>query len=280
MRAALASVGGLSQDGSMSERTPTGSPPTFSLLGVEYQCADVAGAVDWLIDASLAGAIGHVCVGNVHTATHALLAPSFRRAQRRSLKVFPDGMPVVWAGRLLGHPARRVYGAELMWSAMDRGRTRGVRHFLLGGTEELLVRLRARIERDLPGTAVVGACAPPFLSPDDPEWGAVFEAVERAGPHLTWVGLGAPKQELLMDRHGAHARGILLGVGQAFALNAGLAPSVPRSLQALGLEWLCRLALEPRRLWWRYLFYNPLFVALAGAQILQSRIARLSSCVL
>jgi N-acetylglucosaminyldiphosphoundecaprenol N-acetyl-beta-D-mannosaminyltransferase len=102
---------------------------------------------------------------------------------------------------------------------------------------------------------------------------AVVRAINESGARIVFVGLGCPKQEIWMAANKGRVRSVMLGVGAAFDFLAGSKPQAPRWMQQIGLEWLFRLATEPRRLWRRYAYHNPRFVALFTAQLLRSLIA-------
>jgi N-acetylglucosaminyldiphosphoundecaprenol N-acetyl-beta-D-mannosaminyltransferase len=178
--------------------------------------------------------------------------------------VVPDGQPLVWALRALGHPqASRVYGPELMARACERAATRtGARMFLYGGRDDdALRRLREALLERFPGLDIVGGYSPPFRPLTSDERSAVVREINASGADIVWVGTGQPKQELWMaEMRDDLAPPLLIGVGAAFDFHAGLVPQAPAGIQAAGLEWLYRLFQEPRRLWRRYARYNPRFV--------------------
>ena len=123
-------------------------------------------------------------------------------------------------------------------------------------------RLAGHLQQLYPELKIAGTYAPPFheLSADEDE--EIVQLISAAGPDLVWVGLGAPKQELWMAAHvGRLEASVLIGVGAAFDIHAGLIRQAPRWVQHSGLEWAFRLAQEPRRLWRRYLYNNPRFLA-------------------
>jgi N-acetylglucosaminyldiphosphoundecaprenol N-acetyl-beta-D-mannosaminyltransferase len=168
----------------------------------------------------------------------------------------------VWAMNLLGHNLpSRVYGPDLMEHACERAARTGLRFFLYGGRQEALERLRDELPRRYPGLQIAGVRPGPFRALDDDEATAIAAELNASGADVIWVGLGVPLQEKWMaamrDRLDA---AVLIGVGAAFDFHAGLKRQAPDGLQRLGLEWAFRLAQEPRRLWRRYLRYNPRFV--------------------
>jgi N-acetylglucosaminyldiphosphoundecaprenol N-acetyl-beta-D-mannosaminyltransferase len=238
-------------------------PPSADVLGVPLALTDYEQTLDWMDATIAARGRAYVCVAAVHTVMLAGEDPAFRSAVLGSTLTVPDGQPLVWALNALGHrlPAR-VYGPELMDRACARAARRGTTAFLYGGRDaDSLGRLADALEARHPGLAIVGMFAPPFRALSPGEEAAIAERINSSGADVVWVGIGVPKQEKWMaamrDRLDAP---VLVGVGAAFDFHAGLVPQAPPRLQALGLEWAFRLAQEPRRLWRRYLRYNPRFV--------------------
>ena len=149
-----------------------------------------------------------------------------------------------------------------------------LRHYLYGATTETLDLLEQQLRRLNPDVQIRGSLAPSFGSLSDDELDAHAAGILRSGAKVVWVGLGMPKQELWMHRMRLRLPGIaIIGVGAAFDILAGRVRQAPPLVQRLGLEWLFRLIQEPRRLWRRYIFNNPGYVALAGLQIACSRLA-------
>jgi len=189
------------------------------------------------------------------------------RALEDAWMVYPDGAPVAWLARRLGHDAAsRIPGPDLMPAVLGRGRVAGLRHFLFGSSESGLRALEQQIADRFPGANVVGTCAPPFGEID----GSHLAVIAAAEPHVVWCGLGAPKQELWMARY-AHeaAPAVFAGVGAAFDFLAGSKERAPSWAQEYGLEWLHRFWSEPRRLGPRYLATNTRFVLDVGRGFVQ-----------
>ena len=214
----------------------------------------------------------YVCVSNVYDVRLAQRTAKIRQALADAHLVVPDGMPIVWAGRLLGHdvPAR-VDGSTLMWKALGVSINRGRGHFLYGGTRELLDRLVRRLQTAFPNLRIVGTMPHPFRELTPEEEIATIEAINKAAPDYLWVGIGTERQLLWMHRY--HQRlhvPVIVGVGAAFAFHAGLTPRAPEWMQTHGLEWLFRLIREPR-LWQRYLIVNPPFIIYFALQYLRLR---------
>jgi N-acetylglucosaminyldiphosphoundecaprenol N-acetyl-beta-D-mannosaminyltransferase len=202
-------------------------------------------------------------VAAVHTVVACQDDPELRAAVLAADFTVPDGQPLVWALKLLGHDLRdRVYGPELMDRACARAARTGQRFYLYGGRSQAALDGLAHALRERhPGLRVVGGFAPPFRPLTAAEEQAVAADVARSGADVVWVGIGVPKQEKFMARMRPRLDApVLIGVGAAFDFHAGVIAQAPALVQRAGLEWLFRLSQEPRRLWRRYLAYNPRFV--------------------
>ncbi|MCW2987009.1 MAG: WecB/TagA/CpsF family glycosyltransferase [Conexibacter sp.] len=242
---------------------PAVPPPTVDVLGVPLALTDYERTMDWM-DATIQGrGKGYICVAATHTVVATQDDPELAAAVKGASLVVPDGQPVVWAMNALGHDlTHRVYGPDLMAKFCERSALTGARMFLYGGRNQgALVQLALNLRRRFDGLQVVGGYSPPFRTLSEEEIDAVVAEINHAKPDVVWVGIGVPKQEkwmaALRDRIDAP---VLVGVGAAFDFHAGLVPQAPAWMQSAGLEWLFRLSKEPRRLWKRYLTYNPRFV--------------------
>jgi N-acetylglucosaminyldiphosphoundecaprenol N-acetyl-beta-D-mannosaminyltransferase len=140
--------------------------------------------------------------------------------------------------------------------------------FLYGSTEETLISLRAQLLKRFPDLQIAGAIAPAFRQLTAEEDAADVECINVSGAGTVWVGLGCPKQELWMAAHRGRVNAVMLGVGAAFDFHAGNLVRAPVWMRNCGLEWLHRLASEPRRLWKRYLVTNTVFIWCAARQFL------------
>lgn len=228
----------------------------------------MAHAVETIEEWIQAGKRHYVCVTGVHGVMESQRDEELRRIHSHAGLVTPDGVPLLWLGRLRGFADMdRVYGPDLMLRLCDRSPSRGYRHYLYGGGKGVPERLGARLSKRFPGLDIVGSYSPPFrpLTPEEDD--EVVRRLNAARPDIVWVGLGTPKQERWMEAHRSRLRApVLIGVGAAFDFHSGLKRQAPRWMQRGGLEWLFRLASEPRRLWRRYLVNNTWFIALVLAQ--------------
>jgi N-acetylglucosaminyldiphosphoundecaprenol N-acetyl-beta-D-mannosaminyltransferase len=239
------------------------SMPAAPLLGVPLALTDYERTLEWIDAAIRTRHRGYVCVAAVHTVMACHEDEALRAAVLGADFTVPDGQPLVWALNALGAGLEdRVYGPELMDRACARAAERGQRFYLYGGRNHGALAELARILRlRHSGLKVVGGHCPPFRPLTDAEEDAIAEEINRSGADVVWVGIGVPKQEKWMARMRDRLDApVLIGVGAAFDFHAGLVPQAPDALQRLGMEWAFRLVQEPRRLWRRYLRYNPRFV--------------------
>lgn len=245
-----------------------------NVLGVGVSDLDQDRAREFLFDAVENGKRGYVTVTGVHGVMEAQRDPSLIEIFNCALLVTPDGMPMVWMGKLQKHPSiRRVYGPDLMLNLCEHSVARGYSHFLYGGHGGVTNKLKRELETRFAGLKIVGTYEPPFRALNESELSDLQNQVRVTRPDFFWVGLSTPKQEFFMAQHMSilpEAK-IFVGVGAAFDLLTHRVPQAPRWMQAIGLEWLFRLIQEPRRLWRRYLVNNPLFVIRAAGQLLVRR---------
>jgi N-acetylglucosaminyldiphosphoundecaprenol N-acetyl-beta-D-mannosaminyltransferase len=188
-----------------------------------------------------------------------------RKIYSEAALVVPDGISLVFAARLLGKPLKgRVTGVDLFQGLCGRAAERGLGVFLLGGRRGAAEEAAARLKSNYPRLNVVGTCCPPYgFHLHEEGLGAVAREILAARPHILFVALGAPKQEYWIYEHGMNLEVPLsIGIGGSFEMVSGMTRRAPRWLQAAGLEWLFRLALEPRRLWRRYLIGNVQFLVI------------------
>lgn len=209
-----------------------------------------------------------VTITNVHAVMEARRDDELRHALDTADVTTPDGMPITWALRSMGNPDQiRVNGAKVTTTALENGVARGWRHYFYGSTEETLAALQTAVKEQYDGVEVAGTMSPPFraLTPDEED--DIAREIMATKPDVLWVGLGMPKQEKWMVRNRDRYPGVVMvGIGAAFDFIAGTKPEAPEWIQKAGLEWLFRLASEPRRLWKRYVFNNPGYLVQWGLQ--------------
>lgn len=241
------------------------------ILGTRVASVNYDEAVAAILAAAAAPqAHSYVCVVNVHSVSMARLDERYRRVLNGALMAVPDGAPLIWAHWLLrGRRLReRVYGPALTLRLCEAAAAQDVPVYFYGGKPAVVAALAERMARRFPGLKIAGAFSPPFGEREsgDPQLQRELAEINSSGARLVFVGLGAPKQEYFMARHADTINAVQIGVGAAFDFHAGCVPQAPAWMQGMGLEWLFRLCCEPRRLWRRYVYYNPYFAVRLGLQ--------------
>ena len=236
--------------------------PRVNVLGVGVDATDVPTAVARIFEALRGAGGAYVCVTGVHGVMEAQRDPELREIINSSLLTTPDGMPMVWLGRLAGFKnMTRVYGPDLMLDICRASVAAGSTHYLYGGNDGVAQELAERLRERFPGIRIVGTFTPPFRTLNADEEDRLFTELHSLKPDFFWVGLSTPKQERFMARYrGRIAAKVMLGVGAAFDMHSGRTKQAPSWMQRAGLEWFFRLVQEPRRLFKRYAVNNPVFV--------------------
>jgi len=241
----------------------------YDVLGVRIDSTDYASATRQILDWAHEMESRYVCAANVHMVMEAYDSPMFQRIVNGADLVTPDGMPLVWMLRAKGRSGQgRVYGPTLMLQVLEAAVREGIPVGFYGGSWLVVTALSERMKARLAGLSVAFVHSPPFRSLTPEEDTQVVEQIRASGARILFVGLGCPKQERWMAEHRGRVPAVMLGVGAAFDVYAGLKRQAPGWIQAIGLEWLFRLFQEPGRLWRRYLYHNPRFVVLAIADLL------------
>jgi N-acetylglucosaminyldiphosphoundecaprenol N-acetyl-beta-D-mannosaminyltransferase len=244
------------------ERPRNGIIDRVNVLGVGISAINMRTAVSKIDDWVRRRERHYVCVRDVHGVMECQRDPEFRRIHNSAGLVTPDGMPLVWLLRRAGYrDVDRVYGPDLMLALFERYSNGTCRHFFYGSTDDVVGKLREKLQARFPGTSIVGSFSPPFRPLTPSEDNEAVRMINGSGADIVWVGLGTPKQERWMGEHRARLTApVLISVGAAFAIHAGVLRQAPYFIQRSGFEWLYRLIVEPRRLWRRYLKNNPAFV--------------------
>ncbi len=233
-----------------------------NVLGVGISVLNLRTALDAIAAAVRERRKGYICVTGVHGVMEAQVDESFKKILNDAFLCTPDGMPMVWAGRLDGHrEMSRVYGPDLMLDVCRWSETSGAKHFFYGGADGVAELLSQKLKEKFPKLQVTGTFTPPFRALNEAEVKSLSAQIAAGQPDILWVGLSTPKQEKFMAEFLPRLDvTLMLGVGAAFDFHTGRVSQAPRWMQRSGLEWLYRLGSEPRRLWKRYLRNNPLFV--------------------
>ncbi len=203
----------------------------------------------------------YVTLCNVHSVVTATTCPEFHEAIEQADLALPDGAPVAWTLRREGYGAQqRINGPDLTWRYLAAAEKMGQSVFFYGSTDDTLAKLLDRIKADFPKLRLAGMVSPPFRALTAEEDQAYVDQINKSGAHVVFVGLGCPKQEIWMNEHRGRIQAVMLGVGAAFDYHAGTISRAPKWVQKIGMEWLHRLASEPRRLAKRYAVTNSVFI--------------------
>jgi exopolysaccharide biosynthesis WecB/TagA/CpsF family protein len=230
--------------------------PAVDLMGLNVAAVSLAGLESHILSSLHAGSGGTVVTANLDHLRAFVRSPSQRRLIDSAEVVVADGMPLIWASRIAGRPLpERIAGADLVQTLPPRLAEAGFSLFIVGGRDDAAELAAESLCRSTPQLSIAGAFGPPLGFERSPEQlDATIDRVAAAEPDVVFVGLGFPKQDRLIERLRLLLPGTwLIGCGVAVEQLAGYASRAPIPLQRLGLEWLFRLATEPRKLWRRYL---------------------------
>lgn len=246
--------------------------PTVSrkIIGARIDATSYQTATTLVLDWAHKHESRYVCAANVHMVMEAYDTQDFCEVVNQADLVTPDGMPLVWMLRLLGcKDQERVYGPDLMLWVAKNAAQKKIPVGFYGGSPDVLEALVYNLKARYSGLEVSFAYSPPFQSLKPEEDQKIVREIDASGARILFIGLGCPKQERWMMEHKDSLRVVMLGVGAAFDFHAGIKAQAPLWMQSWGLEWLFRLWVEPRRLWWRYFYHNPRFLILAFVQLIR-----------
>ncbi|HZM33823.1 MAG TPA: UDP-N-acetylglucosamine 2-epimerase (non-hydrolyzing) [Burkholderiales bacterium] len=241
-------------------------PQRIEILGCQVDNLTMEETLERIGELIASGGAHQHVVLNVDKLVKARRSPELRRVINGCTLVNADGMPVVWASRLLGRPLKeRVTGVDLFEALMRRAAEKGWRVFLLGAREEVVRRVAALYPRRYPGLAIAGWRNGYW---DKDEEAAVAEEIRAARPDILFVAVSSPAKEQFLSRWQTHMRvPFAMGVGGTFDVAAGLLKRAPRWMQRSGFEWFYRFLQEPRRMFRRYFVDSMGFFAMLGREL-------------
>lgn len=237
-------------------------PKRANIIGVPISAVNMNTCIDFIFTNWNAIHGNYICVSNVHTTVMAHDNPDYYKVQSSSLLSIPDGKPLSVIGRKQYPEMDRVTGPDLMRVIFEISKSKDIRHYFYGTTQENLDALLKKIKKDYPWINVVG-CEPSVFRPmSEKEEIELADRINHTDPDFVWVALGAPRQEEFCYRNEGRIKGLMVGVGGAFNVISGVIDEAPRWMQNMGLEWFYRFLKEPRRLYKRYLVTNSRFIVL------------------
>lgn len=235
--------------------------PACNILGVNIAAINMS----WLLeftDKNIKELSGdYLCVSNVHTTVMAWEDSEYQSIQNGGIMAVPDGVPLAIVSRRRGYTqTSRTDGPRYMVEVLKVSAEKGYSHFFYGSTQETLDLMRKNIEKKYPGTKIAGMYSPPFRPLTQEEDIEVIKIINEARADFVWVGLGAPKQERFMAEHQGKVHGLMVGIGAGFDYLAGSIRRAPQWMQDNSLEWFYRMIQDPKRLFWRYVRTNSIFL--------------------
>jgi exopolysaccharide biosynthesis WecB/TagA/CpsF family protein len=239
-----------------------------NVLGIRIDAVDYEGAVRRISHAAKRSQPLAVSA----LAVHGVMTGALDRVHRHRLNkidlIVPDGQPVRWALNLLhrAHLPDRVCGPNLMLELCRNAAEEDIPIYLFGCDESMLGALRTRLEESFPKLRIVRCRPSKFRTLHPEERQELIDDIKASGAQMVFVGIGCPRQEIFAYEMRDDLPMPLIAVGAAFAFHADRLAKAPLWMQNAGLEWLYRLAMEPRRLWRRYVLLNPLYLTLLGLQ--------------
>jgi len=242
-----------------------------NILSVEISRLNLRQTLDQMIVWIRNGQKKRICVTPVNCVLWAYQDKELKDLYNSSDLNVADGVPLIWASKLLGSGiAGRVSGIDLLPALCRAGKPGEFRHFFMGAKEGVAAALVEKLRGEIPDLNVVGYYSPPFAHRfSDEENHKMIAMINAARPTILWVSLTAPKQDYWIREHFDKLNiGMAIGVGGAFELTAGLISRAPRWMQRNGLEWFYRFLQEPRRLFRRYFLEAPQFIPLILMQYL------------
>lgn len=235
---------------------------TYRVCGVPIAALAPAEAADLIVAAALARRRVEVHLCNAYTLSLVDSDPMLRFALLAADLNLPDGTPVARLGRKFGTTGP-VRGPALVVDVVRAGVPAGVGHYLYGGWSGVADAMAATLLEKAPGAVIAATETPPYGDVGEAHLDELGRRIKASGAHIVWVGLGTPRQDYAVPAIAARVEAVVVPIGAAFDFLAGSVKQAPQFLHGSGLEWMYRLATEPRRLWRRYLLGNPRFVASA-----------------
>ena len=230
------------------------------IIGVPISAVNMGSALQRIAGFVRNKTYGYICISNVHTTVMAHDNAQYHAVQSQSLMSLPDGKPLSVVGRKRCPDMDRVKGPDLMRRILERSAQEGYSHFFYGNTAENLERFISHVKEQYPGLKIAGYEPSVFRDLSQAEEDALCKTINDSAPDFCWVALGAPRQEIFCAKLTGRVQSLMIGVGGAFNVLAGLIPDAPLWMQKISLEWLYRMLQEPKRLFKRYATTNTKFL--------------------
>ncbi len=218
----------------------------------------------------------YINIINVATIMCCVDSPELTDIVNNSSLTIPDGMPLVFLGKLAGLNAKRCYGPDIMLDIIKDGVSYGYKHFFYGNKMEVLNMLEDSLKEMFKDIKIVGKIPSPFRPETDEEKKEFTKIIDESGADIVWVGSGTPLHDYWSAEYSTRLNSaVIIPVGGAFNVHAGNVKQAPRWMMNIGMEWFFRLCIEPKRLWRRYIIGNTRFILLLLKQIITKKPAPL-----
>lgn len=240
-------------------------PNRVNIIGVPISAVNMNECLDFVSD-NLENIRGeYICASNVHTTVMAHEDSFYLKVQSESIMSLPDGKPLSVVGRKKGRKnMEKVTGTHFMHNVFIDDRFKSKKHYFYGTTHETLELMIDRIKATYPNLNICGYEPSIFRELSDIEVEELANRIIDSRADFIWVAIGAPRQEILMNRLRGKVNGVMTGVGGAFNIFAGIVNDAPYWMQNIGMEWFYRLCKEPKRLFKRYFITNSKFLFYCG----------------
>ena len=256
------------EEGTTFEANPvsleSANQPSINVIGLPITALSSNAQIALMLEWARCRLSKVVCIANVHILTEACYNPNFSEVLHKADLVIPDGTPLVWMLKLLGATKQnRVAGMDILIALCEQMSSQQTSIFFVGSEPSILNKIRQRLHHEFPNLQIAGMEPLPFrpLTPEEDE--AIVQTLNDSGAGVILVSLGCPKQEIWMSQHQGKVRAVMIGLGGAFPVYAGVHKWAPLWIRKRGFEWLYRLIQEPQRLWRRYISPIPIFIWLA-----------------
>ena len=214
----------------------------------------------------------YVCCVNVHMSVEAWKDPAFEPVVNQADFATADGMPVLKALNKFNQlDQERVAGNDVMPALMAECVAQGLSVYFYGGQQQVLDMIMKKAREEMPDLKIAGSYSPPFRELSKEEMNDVAAMINGSGAHVVMVSLGCPKQEKWMAEMKGKVNAIMLGVGGAFLLYAGIDSRAPKWMRDFSLEWFYRFVLEPKRLFKRYFITNSTYIYLFIREMIMNK---------
>lgn len=231
-----------------------------NVIGIPISAVNMDSCINYIFSDFEDARGKYICVSNVHTTVMAHDDPEYYRVQAESFMSVPDGKPLSVVGKKQFPEMDRVTGPDLMRRIFKESKTKNLRHYFYGNSKENLEKLIETLKVNYPWLIICGYEPSVFRGMSEKEEAELVDRINSTKPDFVWVALGAPRQELFCYRMKDKINGLMVGVGGAFNVLAGIVPEAPQWMQKLSLEWFYRFIQEPRRLFKRYAVTNSKFI--------------------